>query len=260
MLFKNDSEKGAFGEFVYQRYIRSLPGFRIEPRRICEHDFYVRNELGVEFRVDVKTTTRDLTRYMGRKGSENISYDLVVIRDERVRLFPDSSSPVAQKEILIDDVRSLYKAWKETKLAAREKGTKEQSAAVLSIKRQIYEYGEKHDLRFRLIHRGPASNTKWGKRRPDNVIPKSKDRSKYDFTIFIQMQCVNFNEVLESLYIFRHESLDEIPTFPADRRQQRKGICRVIDLDEYGKGFPESIFDSMPALFVFLNDGISKSR
>jgi hypothetical protein len=252
--FKNDAEKGAFGEFVYENYINNHTDIYIESRRVCEHDFYLKNTAGEEFRVDVKTTIKNKTHYTGYRVSNDIQYDLVVIKNHSVYLIPDNNSPITSKEELIGNFESLYKDWQIRKKQRQKKIIKNESVFLKNLKFEIMQFGRDKGLKFRIIYRGPASNSRWGKRRPDNIIPSLEDNNKFDYTIFVQMKCENFVEVLQSLTLFKHRDFDKIPTHPSDKRQLKKGITKVIDLNEYESNQPKMLFDSLSGLFSFLNN------
>ena len=88
-MFKNTSELGSFGEFLYLKFVRSK-GMSIEKEGIFEHDFIINNE----FIIDVKTTEKNNTKWSGKRANPEFIYDMITVNDGIVKIFPDLNSPL----------------------------------------------------------------------------------------------------------------------------------------------------------------------
>jgi hypothetical protein len=254
-LFRNDAAKGSFGEFVYQSCLEER-GFSVLATRRCEHDFLIRDHQGAAYRVDVKTTTKEITKYLGLKVSDAICYDLVQISlaDGRVTIFPDLNSPLANfGPILVNDFSTLEQRWKIYQLTVKIRDKASKANPILDAIRSDLKLSCNERIRFRVLYRGQASKYRWGPQRPDNIIPNAGQRSKFDYTVFVQTKCVQFEEALAELHLFPHSRLEEFETVPSSARQQAKGINEVIDTDLFASQHPELVFLSTAGLCEYIN-------
>jgi hypothetical protein len=249
MVFSNRAELGSFGEFVYQRFVKTL-GLEITKEAILESDFLVDGK----FYVDVKTTQNHKTKYTGLRVRKDISYDLVVVHDEKVRLFPDVSSPVyGQSGVLLGDLAKLVQEWRSAGSSISKNGIDNpHKRNRLHIKESILnQFSSANRRNVRVVFRGAVSQTRWSSS-PDNVPGNSRTIAKYDLTIFVQMITSESSEAINKIYVFPHDLFPKVKMNSPDKRQERKGIIEVVDFESYMQNHNNLIFDNLNDLKVWI--------
>lgn len=241
----SDSALGAFGEYVYKSYAKSL-GLEIQKEGIHQIDFKILNpECKKWIEVDVKTTQKNITKYQGRRIRNDIVYDLIVIKDQNVVLYPDDFSPFRENEIHLGLFQDLYETWKIDKKqhTKREQTQSQVNRKILkkNIKNSVQKYAEK--LRVRVVVRGEVSSTRW-QDFPDNLPGTSKKIASNDLTIFVKLLDLGDDDAIEKIYAFEHRLLNKIPMAEASQRQLNKGIKQVIDITAFEKEFPNYVFEN----------------
>jgi hypothetical protein len=250
-MFANRAELGSFGEFVYQRFVKSLD-LQISKEAILESDFLIDKK----FYVDVKTTQTNKMKYDGLRVRDNISYDLIVVFNGNVMLFPDKSSPLINHYgVLLGELNSLVKEWQDckhlTQKSLNSNPHKDKRLAIKGVILQQFPLTKKK--RVRIIFRGSVSETRWSSS-PDN-IPGSVDTiAKYDLTVFIQMITVGDAESIKRIYVFPHNLLSKVPMKTPDKRQLQKGIIDVVDYEAYAKIFRHLIFSNLDYLACWIKE------
>jgi len=249
--FEKTSTKGAFGEFVYQDFV-SKTEFLIEPRRVCMHDFLIIDKENKYYRIDVKTTVRDIDIYpsSGRE-SEKIIYDLIKIIDNQVYLLPDKNSPFKEKKIFLGSFEQLLNQWNESKKNPKNNNKKfDDDELLASMKKKVKDYSMNSGYKIKFLFRGPSSKKKWSYRRPDNIL---KNLEISDFVVFIQLKCKNFRSIVDEIILLKNTDLNKIKLVDARKMQINKGILKVIDLNDYLIDFPNYKFDSIEKLIASLD-------
>lgn len=245
-MFKNSSEKGAFGEFAFQYFV-TRKGLQIKKTGILEYDFMIAEK----FLIDVKTTESEDTRYRGLRVRPEIIYDLVQIQDGIVRLYPDAKSPLAKfSGSIIGNFEELMKEWRELKAIQPQVKKLDDRHRVFrrtlkdTIASAFIARGEQSP---RVVLRGLVSKTRWTSS-PDNLPGSERTISQYSRTIFIQLVTIGDEEQIEKIFVFRHDQLPYIAMKAPDSRQGKKRIQRVIDLQAFEKDFPNQIFTNINQL------------
>jgi hypothetical protein len=250
-VFANRAELGSFGEFVYQRFVKSL-GLQISKEAILESDFLVDKR----FYVDVKTTQTNKAKYDGLRVRDNISYDLIVVFNGNVKIFPDKSSPLINHHgVLLGELNSLVEEWQKNRhLTQRSPNTNPHKDKRLAIKGAILEqFPLTKKKRVRIIFRGSVSETRWSSS-PDNIPGSVETIAKYDLTVFTQMITVGDVESIRKIYVFPHNSLSKVPMKAPDKRQLQKGIVNVVDFKAYAESFSHLIFSNLDGLIRWIRE------
>jgi len=253
MSFSNRAELGSFGEFVYQRFVKSL-GLEISKEAILESDFLVDGK----FYIDVKTTQSHKTKYTGLRVRKDISYDLVVVHDGKVRLFPDVHSPVRdQSGVLLGDLSKLLQEWRSASSSISKNGIDNpHKRNRLHIKETILsQFSSAKRNKVRVVFRGSVSQTRWSSS-PDNIPGNSRTIAKYDLTIFVQMITSESTEVINKVYVFPHDLLSKVKMNSPDKRQVRKGIIQVVDFQTYVENHSNLIFDNLDDLKCWIESAL----
>jgi hypothetical protein len=249
--FTKESEKGAFGEFVYRKYVEKI-GFNIKAKRICEYDFEVISN-DIIYRVDVKTTIKDITIYPNtQRVYKDIVYDLVVLKKDKVYLYPDLNSPL-KKEFLLDNCigifSNLYSEYKKNQKINKNLSNAEVNIPLKGIKKSISDFAVKHNLKISCLYRGPASERRWnGKQQPHNIV---ENLVKFDYVIFFRMTCINFEMQIKEILLFDNKDLEKIE-YSEKEFKKNGGYKKLIDLDIYKLQFPSMIFSNINQIFDFL--------
>lgn len=114
---KNNSQLGSFGEFVYKKFAESL-GITAQKVNILEHDFVLNDQ----YKVDVKTSCTEKTRYTGKRVANDICYDLIVVFNGFVTIYPDKNSPLKKHYgVCIGESDVLEQEWLSSKKMTYQK-------------------------------------------------------------------------------------------------------------------------------------------
>ena len=251
-MFKNSSELGSFGEFVYLKFVQ-LNGLKIEKKGIFEHDFIIDNK----FLVDVKTTEKNKSRWSGKRTNSDFIYDLIVVHGGLVKIYPDKNSPLINHfGNTIGDTKKLYLEWvnfkKENKVNPNRKVKNKHTLNRNIIKDKIISAFKKTSYKkIRCIFRGSVSKTRW-KSSPDNLPGSSRKIKDNDVTVFIQMKSNNYTETVSKIFLIIHNSLSDIEMKKGDARQIKKGILNVVDLEWFSENKGDLVFDSVEDLEIFI--------
>lgn len=245
-FFKSHAQKGAFGEFAYQLHAQRC-NMQISPVRILEYDFLVTDALGRAHKIDVKATVKNVNVYGGRRIRREIIYDLVKISDEDVVLIPDKNSPLKAfgASQRVGSFPELYNKWREARIEKKQ-SLSDTRDVVSPIRAQLKKRISEHfsSLKVRIVFRGEVSETRWSSL-PDNLPGTKNTISRYDITIFIQMQTCEEAELASRALMLVHSASDRLPLKDGDLRQKKKGVLKVLDIARYEKEFPHLIFDSI---------------
>ena len=249
--FTTQSEKGAFGEFVYRKYVKKI-GFDIKAKRICEYDFEVISNNKI-FRVDVKTTIKNITIFPNaQRVSKDIAYDLIVLREDKVYLFPDINSPI-KKELLLENClgncSDLYSEYIEHQKKNKKLNKPEENIPLKHLKNLISDFATKYNLKISCLYRGPASERRWnGKQEPHNLVD---NLIKSDYVIFFRMTCINFEMQIKEILLFDNKDFEKIEY--SDKGFKKNGAHKkLINLDIYKIQFPSMVFSNINEIFSFL--------
>jgi len=245
LIQNNHSQLGSFGEFVYSEYLKSL-GFQIDVARILQRDFEVHYD-GKKIGIDVKTTKSQKTWFSGNRFSKEIIYDLVQVRNNLVKIFPDKNSPLSKdKEILIGSIDQLVSKWVLNIKGKSIKGAQNtHQINRRNLKIEILKIFSK--IKTRVIFRGMVSETKW-KSKPDNLPGKESVINRFELTIFVQMVTLDNSEEIKSIFVIPHSILSEIRMAKPDTRQKNKNIAQVIDLGLFSQDFPHLMLKDIKSL------------
>ena len=241
--FKNYQQLGSFGEFCYQKFAlaKMLP---IEKVGILEYDFNV----ATSHKVDVKTTQTKKIKFTGKRVRADISYDLVRVADDKVTIYPDLTSPLVKfSGSVIGAIASLYEEWLLNKSIKPKpvRTSNEHKIKRNAIQQSIADIFP--DKRVRVVFRGSVSKTRWSGS-PDNLPGSTSKTQNSDMTVFVQMLTVENLEEINRIYLFYHDSFENIKMKTPNKRQLNKGIVKVIDLKWYEVNFPSFIFNSFEEL------------
>jgi len=245
-LFRTKSQLGSFGEFCYVKFAR-LQEIPIQRTGILEYDFIVANE----YCVDVKTTQSRKTSYSGKRVRENVSYDLISVRDGVVKIFPDRVSPLNHyRGEKIGDLEELYSEWQNNKGLHKDVSRAQDIHRInrKNIKNDLFKIFEAYDLRkIRVIFRGTVSKTRWSSS-PDNLPGSSKVVKTNDLTIFVQMHAEDQQEYIEKIFLLKHDMFPVIKMMRPDPRQMAKGIEMILDLEWFESNFPQHVFGDIESM------------
>lgn len=245
-MFKNTSELGSFGEFCYQKYVK-IKGLQIIKEGIIECDFIVSGNR----RVDVKSTQTSNKKYCGKRYGSDISYDLISVANDVVKVFPDKESPIKEfGESLIGNFEDLWNEWKSQLSINKVKIFNRHRENRRIIEMKLKKFFIEKSKSVRVIFRGSVTS-RWATA-PDNLPGRESVYSKYDFTAFVQMQTVGTEEKISEIYIFDKSEFDHIKMLDPDSRQSNKGISRVVDLKSYKNDdyFKEYVFAGIEDLYL----------
>lgn len=249
-LFNSKSSLGNFGEFLYFEYVSSL-GFEIHKVGLREVDFIVHNKSkNKDYKVDVKTTLKSKSKYTGTRFHGDISYDLIVVHDGVIKIFPDINSPLSlYGASKLGSLEEKYEVWNEfknsnTKIHSK---TNEWSLGRLKIKNEIVDCFNNLGVKARVIFRGSVSRTRWNSS-PDNLPGSKAVIQRFDVTVYIQLKSEADTELIHCLYVIFHDKLNEMPFLPSNNRQKNKGIEKVIDWDKFRIALPANVFYDLQAM------------
>ena len=253
-MFKNTSELGSFGEFVYLNFVRSK-GMSIEKEGIFEHDFIINNQ----YLIDVKTTEMNKTKWSGKRTNPDFIYDMITVNDGCVKIFPDLNSPlISFSGHNLGNTNELFDQW----IAFKKQSKSNKIRKILNkhtlnrdlIDTQITSLFANTSLKkVRCIFRGSVSKTRWSSS-PDNLPGSLKKINENDVTIFIQMFSNNHSETISKLFLILHDSLSDIKMKQGDKRQANKGILSVVDLEWFAEHKCDFVFDNIEDLEIFVKN------
>lgn len=251
--FTNCSQLGSFGEFVYKRFVEQQ-GYKVERTNFCHTDFLV-SIAHERFYVDVKSFPRKNDRYRGRRHHSEIIYDMILVYDGVVHIVPDDRSPFkslgAQK---IESLETLVDAWR-TKTASPGKKRGVGAGDVRNDLAEAFAAAGFPD--WRLVERGDASRTRWSGT-VDNLPGTLSTIDTYDATLFIQYGCEFsggvFTQSKVEFMLFPHRMIGDgqVPMRTPNKRQQDKGIERVVDLQKFRHEHSELVFKRIEDLKSYL--------
>jgi len=253
-MFKNTSELGGFGEYVYLKFVQSK-GMNIKKEGIFEHDFIVNNE----FLIDVKTTEKNKKKWSGKRTNPKFIYDLITINDGIVKIFPDLNSPLIHYSgQILGETNDLFAQWLDFKKKNKSNPIrKARNKHILNrdlIESQIISIFENTSLKkVRCIFRGSVSKTRWSSS-PDNLPGSYKKINDNDATIFIQMFSNNHSETISNIFLILHDSLSDIKMKLGDKRQSNKGILSVVDLEWFAENKCDFVFERVEDLEIFVKN------
>ena len=241
-LLTNKSHIGSLGEFAYEKFA-ILKGFEIKKTGILEHDFLI-NDC---YKIDVKSTKVNKSKFNGKRVSESINYDLIVFRDDKVFLLPDKGSPLKKfYGECLGDFEKIYTQWqdwrKQNTTRSNTRGNAVRNARK-EIKKELL-YLSKFIGNIRVIFRGSVSQTRWSSA-PDNLPGSNSVQHKFKATFFVQMQTKEEFEIITDIYYFDHAAIEKFPFLAPDSRQSKKGIARVIDLQQFKLSAPQFVFSDL---------------
>jgi hypothetical protein len=250
--FKNDSQLGSFGEYVYKKFCEKQ-SIQISRTNYCNTDFVLMQQGSTEkIFVDVKATQTNPDGYRGKRFGDKIVYESITVIADRVVFIPDASSPfskMGKQELGL--LEPLLKQWKVEKEAYKEQRRPVLTDAELTSLRSVFS--KSSFPKIRLVERGDASGKRWtGK--VDNLPGSASIIQKYDATLFVQYGCKDFEHVVMRLILIPHRLLidNQVRLAEPTARQKNKGISQVLDLEAYSRDYPHHIFPSMDALKSFL--------
>jgi hypothetical protein len=246
--FKNGSTLGSFGEFVYEQYLLSL-GYDVTSLHILERDFRICNPSdlnSISYDIDVKTTQKNITRYTGKRVRLDILYELIVLNDGVLTFYPDNRSPLSKTgPINIGRIEDFYPLWMNRAKHRKTPSHNKAKDLRAKIKKHIVDtMRDKGIYKTRVIFRGSVSKSRWDSG-PDNLPGTDTVISRYSSTIFVQMISDNSTENIQEIIYFDHANLDCLIGARLTDRQLRKGISKVIDLDDYKDKYENYVFKSI---------------
>jgi hypothetical protein len=254
--FANKSQLGAFGEFVYMEYSKSL-GFKIDRTNLCHTDYYLEDKDKNKFYyVDVKSAISDRSRYSGTRYHDEIVYESVLVLGQRVVFVPDKLSPFY--DYGRRDLGSLSE-W-TNKWNSHTEGIAKRKRKIKSIDFDHLKslFKNLSTPKMRLVERGDASGKRWSGT-VDNVPGTDSIINRHDVTVFIEYGCDNFKEKINRIYLILHSLLqaNSIKMIKSNSRQLKKGFTQHVDLVNFEKDYPEYVFDGLNSLSAYLKKGRS---
>ncbi len=255
-MFSNSS-LGNFGEYVYRRFAEG-EGYTVYKFGIQERDFEI-SAPGCDrvWSVDVKATRTGVHPYSGKRFIPGCLYEMVCISDDgNVYLSADEKSPFAGKARRLGALAELYKLWQEGRLERKnvrhlKSGKVDPYRArrkkIGSIIKAAYK--ESMGQRVRVVWRGRVSKTRWSSS-PDNLPGSASTIARHDATVFIQTDTQDNQEQIDCLIFIQHGHIDDLPLKAPDARQVRKGIRRVLDVQQYIERFPQNSYRSLETLLA----------
>lgn len=252
-FFRNTSQLGAFGEFVYKRFCEKQ-GHCVERTNYCHTDFLVTHKgTGKQIYVDVKASYTAVHGYKNKRFGKDIVYDTILVSAGRVTLIPDDGSFFRDKGKRdlgpIDQLVAEWSSSHKTK-ATRKRALSDESFSRLKAAFSVSPYP-----RFRLVERGDASSKRWTGT-VDNLPGSRSTQSKFDATVFVQYGCLNFQQFVSKVMLIPHRLLLErsVKMTKPSSRQSKKKISEVMDLVCYECKFPEYVFEGLDQLVDFVEE------
>lgn len=239
--FENNSQQGEFGEYLYIKFCKKN---NIDCNRVNKfgRDIDLANA-----KIDVKTS-RTKKNWSDKKYKPYVKYDVIFIdRDsDSVYLYPEKDSPLRKDfyGVRLGELTDLYDEWKTNQY--------EEKATLDPIEQERKEFLQRVSKKLRLrplLYR--VDTHKWIGY-PDN-IPGSWE--KYDATIFLRIKFDWEKDKIGEIkyYLFLSHEMDLYPDAKPTKRQRKKGIKRIIDLEEFEKTFPRNIFTNRDILISDIN-------
>ena len=239
-VFKNNSEKGDFGEYLYIKFCKknNIPVKRLNR---FGRDIDLANA-----KIDVKTSN-SLKNWRDKKYKPYVRYDVIFINEANnsVYLYPEKDSPLRKDfyEIKLGEFNYLFNQWKNNPLEKMPRYD-----AIKEVRNEIQErVSEK--FRSRILYR--IDTHQW-KGYPDNV-PGSWE--KYDATIFLKIKFDwERDEVGEiQYYLFLSNEMDLYSYEEPTKRQRDKGYEKNINWKKFQKTFSRNIFNDIDKLINYIN-------
>lgn len=238
----NDQLLGDFGEFIYRKYAESK-NFEAHQTNVAETDVELIKD-NKSYLIDVKSSWIKEGGYKGKRSRNNVFYDQVSIQEDFIKIFPDKESPLFEnKEIIIFDTDKYFAEWK-----SKKKNTKKNKNSYQKYRQELKEkiksfFKESKKIDIRVVIRGSVSLTRWSAK-PDNLPGSEKMINKYPATVFIQLNYKNEREEeISKIFFIDHNELGKkIKLIDADNRQQKKGISKVIDFNDFTLNNNEYVF------------------
>ena len=253
--FLNQSQLGAFGEFVYKTHCESL-GLQIDRTNFCHTDFLVQSKgTNQSYYVDVKSTLSDKKKYQGKRYHDNIAYELLLILRGRVLIVPDHNSPLQSKSRHdLGEFSDWLAKWQENSEIAHKKESKLDDSIIMELKDL---FSQMNCPRLRIVERGDASGKRWTGT-VDNLPGSSTVIDSKDVTVFFKFGCEDFKEKISKIYLIWHSLLHakQIKMQKPDSRQTKKGITEVIDLTAFTKDYPNLVFDNLDSIKSYLKNEV----
>ena len=239
--FENNSQQGEFGEYLYIKFCKE---YNIGCNRVNKfgRDIDLANA-----KIDVKTS-RTKKNWSDKKYKPYVKYDVIFIDidSDSVYLYPEKDSPLRKDfyGVRLGELTDLYDEWKTNQY--------EEKATLDPIEQERKEFLQRVSKKFRLrplLYR--VDTHKWIGY-PDN-IPGSWE--KYDATIFLRIKFDWEKDKIGEIkyYLFLSHEMDSYPDARPTKRQRKKGIKRIIDLEEFEKTFPRNIFTNRDILISDIN-------
>jgi hypothetical protein len=240
-VFKNTTQQGDFGEYLYIEFCKKN---KIDCDRV--------NRLGRDIdlanaKIDVKTS-KNQKNWGDKKYKPYVKYDVIFIDkdDDSVYLYPEKDSPLRKDfyGFKLGEFADLYDEWKTSKYEVKDKFD------LIEYERKEFLQRVSKNFRLRqLLYR--VDTHKWIGY-PDN-IPGSWE--KYDATIFLRIKFDWEKDKIGEIkyYLFLSHEMDLYPDAKPTKRQRKKGIKRIIDLEEFEKTFPRNIFTNRDKLISDIN-------
>lgn len=229
----NDQLMGDFGEYIYRKYAESQ-GYKARQTNVAETDVELKKN-GKDFLIDVKSSWTKTGGFKGKRSRADISYDQVTINDDIIKIYPDKNSPLfTEKQIMLLDTDKYYVEWKFKKKNNQKNENSYQNYRK-ELKKKIKNFFKnKKGLDIRVVIRGSVSLTRWSAK-PDNLPGSNKIINRYPATVFVQLKYKNNREEeISKIFFIKHEELGKsIKLIDADKRQQKKGIKKVIDFEYF---------------------------
>lgn len=250
-VFKNTSQLGAFGEFVYKRFCEKQ-GHSVKRTNYCHTDFLVTHKTsGKQLYVDVKASYTAVDGYKGNRFGDSIVYETILVKDGKVSLIPSNASflyCMGKQELgPLDELFADWKSQEQPKAKRKRILPDEDFTKLMAL------FGASQYPRVRIVERGDASSKRWTGT-VDNLPGSISTQSKFDATVFVQYGCSDFQQHVTKILFIPHRFLLERRvdmSGPSDR-QKNKGILEVINLQKYEIDFPEYVFEDLESLINFV--------
>lgn len=244
----NDQRLGDFGEFIYRKYAESQ-NFKVKQTNVAETDVEL-SKNDKTYLIDVKSSWTKEGGFKGRRSRTDISYDQVTINDDKIKIYPDKNSPLFRdKQIFIIDTDKYFEEWKFKK-TNKQKNKNSYQEFRKELKKKIKNFFKiEKCIDIRVVVRGSVSLTRWSAK-PDNLPGSDKMINRYPATVFVQLKYKNDREEeVSKIFFIKHKELGKnIKLIEADKRQQKKGIKKVIDFEHFRSQNRNNIFDTFEKL------------
>lgn len=245
-FFKNKTQQGDFGEYLYIKFCKKN-----------NIDFDRVNRLGRDIhlanaKIDVKTTfNQNSKNWSDKKYKPYVKYDVIFIDidNDSVYLYPEKDSPLRKDfyEVRLGKFTDLYDEWKTSQYERQVKFD-----PIEEEKKEIEEkITQKYKLRY--IYRVLTHDWHGDHQHPFN-IPGSCWQ-KYDATIYLKIMFDWEKDKIGKIkyYIFLTNEMGQYPKLESPKLAANRGYEKIINWQVFEENFSKNIFHDKKDLTDFIN-------